>query len=214
MGAEYRKGGTTAGITYESGLQRSLARYQSMIKDLQVSKTEAAAPLAPEYQQLVDIYRTGGEYGAGARTRIAEAQKMGTAADVAGLARSGMSSQAISSGVAARRSRYAQGQIQEVEDVRYEKLGAALQAVATARESRGMRMTQAYQTSAQLVGGFQEPAKSQYESDIDYAKARAEGEQRTAAIQATFAQQAQETKFKQEKEMAKYQKELGSREYI
>jgi hypothetical protein len=97
---------TPSSTGFEGGLGRSLERYQQMIDEMRAAQKEAAAPISPELQQIADIYKTGGEYGAGARTRIAEAEKAGIASGQAGLVRSGMSSGSLAAGVRSRSRGY------------------------------------------------------------------------------------------------------------
>lgn len=159
---------------YESALERSLGRYKSMMDELKGMKAAAGAEIAPEFQEAVELYRPGGAYGAGAISRIREEQRKGVAGTLSQLVSSGMSSGALAAGVRAKYGREAQRGIQEVEDVRYERLGQALQAVALAREARGLRTTQAYQTAAGLTSAFQEPSVSQYSSPYELQQLRGE----------------------------------------
>ena len=116
------------------------------------------------------MYKAGGTYGAGQRAIATEQAQKGLAGEQAGLVATGMSS---GSAAGAARGRYSRGlttSLLNIEDVRTDKLSAALTAVAAAKEARGARLTGAYQTTAQLIQGFKEPTTSEYASQEDIAK--------------------------------------------
>ena len=147
---------------YEEGLERSLARYKSMMDEMREAKTTTQAPIAAEYGEVADIYKTGGEYGAGAKAGVRETAAQNLAKSSAALVSSGMSSGSLATATRARYSRDVTRGIQEVEDVRYERLGAALQAVAQAKEARGIRIGQAFSETAKLTGAYQEPTMGSF----------------------------------------------------
>lgn len=154
---------------YNSALDASNKRYQQMIADLTEAKTAAKEEIAPELLQNVGIYATGGEYGAGARTSAERIAKENLGITSANLAATGMSSGSLAAGVRSKYSRGLSEQLQQIEDVRYDKLSTALVAVAAAKEARGSRVANAYLSSAQLTGGFKAPATSEFASQEDIA---------------------------------------------
>lgn len=131
-----------------------MATYSSMIEALRKAQQASEAPVASEYGETADIYRTGGEYGAGAIARIEDERQKGVAGAQANLASTGMSSGSLAVGVGQRYARAAGRAVQEVEDVRYEKLGNALLALGAAKEARGQRISQTYASTAQLIQGW------------------------------------------------------------
>lgn len=179
---------------YESGLGRSLGRYQTMMSEMQQAKASAQVPIASEYGEMAEIYRTGGEYGAGGKARVRETAAANLAKTSAGLVATGMSSGSLAASTQARYGREVTRGIQEVEDVRYERLGAALQAVASAKEARGIRVQQAFTQTAQMAGQFQEPAVGQFESSAEIAAMQAQT-QKTLASKAR-EETAKEREFK------------------
>lgn len=150
-----------ASSVYGGALSRSQERYQKMMDELKKAEGFATAEVAPEFQQVADIFKTGGEYGAGAKTAIEKAARYGTSQSMANLAQTGMSSGSIAQGVRARYSRQVTEGIQGVEDIRYDKLSNALLALASAKEARGIRASGAYQTTAGLISGWREPTMSE-----------------------------------------------------
>jgi hypothetical protein len=155
---------------YQSALGEAKSRYQSMISDLTTAKEAARKEIASEYGEVADIYRTGGEYGAGAISRIQETAKQNLAASQANLVSTGMSSGSMALGARARYSRDVTQGIQDVEDIRYERLGAALQAVGQAREARGARIAGVYTTSAEAISQFRQPTTSEFANQEELTK--------------------------------------------
>lgn len=143
---------------YRSALDRSQQRYADMMTEMQGAKTAAADTSGVDtLEQTADIYKTGGEYGAGARTTAENLAKKNLASAQAGSIASGMSSGSGAANIQARYSRDLSEQYQNIEDVRYSKLDTALTAVAAAKEARATRIGGAYQTTAQLIAGYKEP---------------------------------------------------------
>lgn len=148
--------------TYTGALGRSQDRYNLMRSELTNMITGASADVPQEYSDIADIYKTGGEYGKGAIGAIEREAKYGASRGQASLARTGMSSGSLSQGVAARYSRQAREGIQGVEDTRYDRLGSALKDLGTARANRGLNITEAYKTTAAMVGAWKDPSVSDY----------------------------------------------------
>jgi len=185
---------------YKSALGRSLGRYDTMVSEMQQAKTAAQAPIATEYGEVADIYRTGGEYGAGAKANVRETAAQNYAASAAAQAATGMSSGSLATGTRARYSRDVTEGIQGVEDIRYQQLGSALQAVAQAKEARGIRIGQAFSQTAQMVSGFQEPTTGQF-ANQEQLEQQSQANQRYLATQAQeFATAQSETNAKNAKE--------------
>lgn len=185
---------------YSGALGRSQQRYEQMIKELRKAEG-VSAELAPEFQQVVDIYRTGGEYGVGAKAAIEKAARYGTSSAMANLIRTGMSAGTIAEGVRARYGRQATEQIQSVEDIRYEKLSAALQALASAKEARGLKATQTYQTTAGLISSFREPTMGEFVNP----EAIARGEIMAANWRALLGAKTEEERIKATQKLATQQ---------
>jgi len=177
---------------YEVGLARSLSRYKSMMDDMQQAKAEAQKPVAAEFGEVADIYKTGGEYGVGAKENIRDIAAQNLAKSSAANVATGMSSGSMATATRARYSRDVSKGIQEVEDVRYERLGSALQAVAQAKEARGIRIGQAFSDTAKLAGSFQESTMGSFAN------------QEVISAQASYTQSkiAEENRESSEKESA------------
>ena len=165
---------------HTEGLGRSLARYKSMMGEMQQAKVAAEKPIAEEYGEVADIYKTGGEYGAGAKARVRDIAAENLAKSSAALVSTGMSSGSMATATRAMYGRDVTRGIQDFEDVRYERLGTALQAVAQAKEARGIRIGQAYSTTAQLAGSFQEPSMGSF-ANQEAISAQASASQRSIA---------------------------------
>jgi hypothetical protein len=181
---------------YQSALQRSQERYRQMLEELKKVEGIAQEPLAPEFEEAVSLFRTGGEYGAGARTAIERAAKTGTSQSLAELARTGMSSGTIAQGIRARYGRQATEQIQQVEDVRYEKLSSALQALASAKEARGIRNANIYQTTAGAISSFREPTMGDVTNQEAIALANIRGANLRAMLDIKAQKKLQESQQK------------------
>jgi hypothetical protein len=173
---------------YNSALKTSQARYQSMVDELNAAKTTASADIASEYGEVASMYASGGSYGAGQRAELEDTLGKGVAQEQANLVATGMSSGSMAAGT---RSKYAKNLAtgyKNIEDTRTDKYASALTAVAAAKESRGSRLTSAYQTSAQLIQGFKDPTVSEYANEEKISKAK-----NTASLQATAMTQSAET---------------------
>jgi hypothetical protein len=131
--------------------------YKEMMAEVTKMQAEAAQPVAGEFQQVVDLYAPGGKYGEGALARIKQGQQTGVAGTMDQLVSSGMSSGALAAGVRSRYQREAETQMKQVEDTRYQMLGTALASLAAAREARGIRMSGAFQSAAQLIQAYKGP---------------------------------------------------------
>jgi len=173
---------------YQTALAESQTRYRSMIEEMKGAKEVAAEPISPELKEQVDIYRTGGEYGAGAKGRIQQTAKENLAATQAELVATGMSSGSAAMGARARYSRDVTAGIQDVEDIRYERLSSALQAVDAAKSARGVRRENVYATTAQLMQTYQPPTPGQFASQEDIAIAQNELEERMQKAGITSAE--------------------------
>ncbi len=147
---------------YESALARYQEQYNKMIEEMQSAKEVAAEAIPEELTQVADMYAAGGTYGAGQRTILEEELKGATSAQQAALVASGMSSGSAARNIQSRYAKNLATGYQQIEDVRTDKLTSALQAVATAKEARGARMTSAYTTTAQLMSGYKEPSVSEF----------------------------------------------------
>jgi hypothetical protein len=156
-----------------SNLTGAAADYQSMIDQMNQAKAQAAAPIPDEYQQAANLYAPGGSYGAGAETRIKQAEQAGVAGTMNQLVGAGMSSGALAAGVRSKYGQEAETQMKEVDDTRTERYATALNTIAAARGARGVAMTNAYQTTASLIAQWKAPleaetlrAKDQLENTI------------------------------------------------
>ncbi len=159
-----------ASTAYAGALANSQFRYNTMMNALKKAEGFATAEVSPEFAQNVDIYKTGGEYGTGAKTAIEKAARYGANASMADLARTGMSSGSVAQGVRARYARNVTEGIQGVEDTRYDKLSNALLALASAKEARGIRASNVYQTTAGLISGWKDPTLNEFSNQEAIAK--------------------------------------------
>lgn len=139
------------------GLDNASNYYKDMIKEMNSAKAAASADIPSEYNQVRELYAPGGKYGEGALSRIAAAEKSGVAGTMGQLISSGMSSGSMAAGVRSKYGREAERQRKEVYDTQTDRYSTALNAIATARENRGIRMTNAYQTTASLISGWKSP---------------------------------------------------------
>ena len=151
---------------YGSALERFQERYETGM-EYGEQALEEVGEIPGEFGQAAELYAPGGRYGEGARTRIREAQKTGTAAGMAQLARTGMSSGTLAEGVRARYAREAETAFKEVQDVQYGKYAEALQTLGAAKEARYGRTAQVQLSLAGLAIGAQEPAYGAYASQLD-----------------------------------------------
>jgi hypothetical protein len=195
---------------YNSGLSRAISRYNRMLSNAQKAISTAGEAIPQAYRDVVDIYSKGGSYGAGARGRIKQQQKASTAGGLADLVSTGMSSGTLAEGVRSRYSHQASQAIQEVEDVRYERLGTALAAVGQAQQARQTGLASAYLSASSLVGSFQEPSVSQFSSPE--ALANTAGMYQLASQKAAdkAASERQQASFENEKALAKQEAKNAS----
>jgi hypothetical protein len=126
--------------------------YSKMMEELAAAKNGGESGIG-EYQQAVSLYSPGGAYGEGAKAVAVEQAKKNLAATNANLVNTGMSSGSLAAGVRARYSKDLTTTLQGIEDVRYERLGTALQALGAAKEARGLRATQTSLSAASLYSG-------------------------------------------------------------
>jgi hypothetical protein len=129
------------------------SRYNQMIAELQNAKSVAGADIPSEYGDVVSMYSAGGSYGAGQKAIAEEQALAGESQESANLVRTGMSSGSLAAGVRSRYSRNLTTNLQNIEDIRTDKLSAALGALATAKAARTTELAGVYKTSAELIGG-------------------------------------------------------------
>ena len=129
-------------------LDTSVSKYDDMIAEMNAAKAEMNTPISPELEANAALYGAEGTYGQGAIAKIRAAQVAGTSQGMAGLVSSGMSSGNLAAGVASRYAREANTAIQGVEDTRYDKLSAAMMAVAAAKEARVTGTANLFATTA------------------------------------------------------------------
>jgi len=151
---------------YKSALERFQERYETGM-EYGEQALEEVGEIPGEFGQAAELYAPGGRYGEGARTRIREAQKTGTAAGMAQLARTGMSSGTLAEGVRARYAREAETAFKEVQDVQYGKYAEALQTLGAAKEARYGRTAQVQLSLAGMAIGAQEPTYAGSASQLD-----------------------------------------------
>lgn len=124
---------------YEESLRRSYQKLALGVQSLQASLSttrEGGEEAETELREVVSLFAPEGAYGAGARARITEMQRTGTAAALAGLAKSGMYSGSLATGAQSRYAQIAEQALKDVEDTRFEQLAGAKTTLANAIASR------------------------------------------------------------------------------
>jgi hypothetical protein len=171
---------------YVSAIRRFQHRYTDVMQRGERA-VEAAGELPEEFAQVAELYAPGGQYGEGARERVRQTQRTGTAAGMAQLARTGMSSGTLAEGVRARYAREAETSFKEVQDVQYGRYAEALQTLGAAKEARYGRTAQIQLSLAQLGAQMQEPTYGSFGSQIDVAGIGAAGAAERARLAAKTA---------------------------
>jgi hypothetical protein len=140
-----------SGDRYGPLLQRFQQRYNQMLSEMAGAKGAAATPISADYTELVDLFRPGGNYGAGQKALIEQEAKKGSAAALSNLIKTGMSSGTNAAGVATRIARDVTTAKLGVEDERIRRLAEALLSRGGAAEARIGRMTGAYGKTGELI---------------------------------------------------------------